>query len=161
MSPGSRIERVRLGESLLSWPNLRRTDEPLPAELVLKSPGFEQFTSHFSYERRSAILDLGSPWERNIDFFSQFPCVLHIADLLRVLADDPAMSTPEEERDLQQVIERAISYDGQVRFDAVLGWNVFDYLDQGDDSCADATGRGVLSFGDPPVHDDLDPRDDP
>ena len=56
--------------------------------------------------------------------------MLHILDLLRVLADDPGMSAPEEERDLGQVMERVVSYDGQARFDAVLGWNLFDYLDE-------------------------------
>lgn len=130
MSRESRIERFRLRGSIISWPALRRAYEPISGEVVIKSPGLGLFTSRFSLARRSAILDLGSPREQNIDYFSQFPCVLHIADFLRALRDDPEMSAPEEERDVRKAVERLISYEDRTRFDGVLGWNLFDYLDE-------------------------------
>ena len=78
---------------------------------------------------RPPILDLGAPVASNIDFLSQFDCVLHIADLHRVLSEDPGMSVPEEERDVDAVVGRVVSYEEHVRFDGILGWNLFDYLD--------------------------------
>ena len=39
------------------------------------------------------------------------------------------MSAPEEERDVKGAIERAINHDAGVHFDAILAWDLFDYID--------------------------------
>ena len=92
-------------------------------------PGFEVVARHIAAHRRSEILDLGSPSRANVEYLSQFSCVLHIGDVSRALAEDPAMSAPEEERDSDGVAERVIAYQDHVRFNAVFAWDVFDYID--------------------------------
>ena len=96
---------------------------------MVSSPGLERFTEHLADAERPPILDLGAPVASNIDFLSELDCVLHIADLHRVLSEDPGMSAPEEERDVDAVVGRVASYEEHVRFDGILGWNLFDYLD--------------------------------
>ena len=113
----------------LSWPMLHRLVEPRAGETMLKSPGLKLFTRQIAGVRRPSILDLGPPRGQNVTYFSQWPGVFHIEDLLRTLAEDPEMSAPEEERDVKGAIERAIMHRDGIRFDALLVWNLFDYID--------------------------------
>ena len=39
------------------------------------------------------------------------------------------MSAPEEERDIEGAVERVLTYGDGVRFDVVLAWNLFDYIE--------------------------------
>ena len=96
---------------------------------MFKSPGLELLARQIANVPRADILDLGSPCTANVAYLSQFPCVLHIEDLPRALADDPGMSAPEEERDVEGAVERTIMHSDGIRFDAVLVWDLFDYLD--------------------------------
>ena len=110
-------------------PSLPRLVDPQAKETIFKSPGLRLFTQRIAGARHPGILDLGPPRGGNVTHFSQYSCVLHIEDLLRTLAEDPAMSVPEEERDLEGAVERAMTYRDGVRFDAILAWNLFDYID--------------------------------
>ena len=129
MNPGKRADRNWLAGSAIYWPTLRRTAGPLPSEMVFRSPGLELLARQISNVQRANVLDLGSPRAANIAYFSQFSCVLHIEDLPRALADDPGMSAPEEERDVEGVVGRLITHRDGIRFDAVFVWDLFDYLD--------------------------------
>ena len=128
MSPGRRIDRIRPGAGIIPWPTFRRIGDPLVSGMVLKAPGLEWVVQRIATRRRPEILDLGSACGANVDYLSQFPCVLHIGDISRALADDPEMSTPEEERDVEGVVERLIAYD-DARFDAIFAWDLFDHID--------------------------------
>ena len=97
--------------------------------MVLRTPGLELLAGRIAGLRRSDILDLGSPCRANVEYLSQFSCVLHIGDISRGLADDPEMSVPEEERDVEGVVERLFSKEDDIRFDAIFAWDIFDYLD--------------------------------
>ena len=97
--------------------------------MAFRAPGFEQMAERIAAQRRSGILDLGPPSRVNVEYLSQYPCVLHIGDLFRALADDPDTSVPEEERDPEAIAGRLIAYDDAIRFDAILAWDIFDYLD--------------------------------
>ena len=97
--------------------------------MVFKAPGFELVAGRIAAHQRTVILDLGSPCRANVDYLSQFSCVLYIGDISRALNDDPEMSVPEEERDLEGIVERLIAYGDDIRFDAILSWDVFDYMD--------------------------------
>ena len=108
---------------------LRRTVDPLSSEAVFKSPGLELFVQQITSIRRPDILDLGSPCGANVDYLSQYSCVLHVADLPHALADDPGMSAPEEERDVEGAVARAIVYRDGLRFDSILAWDLLDYFD--------------------------------
>lgn len=103
---------------------------PPSSETVFKAPGLESMMRQIARRQRSDILDLGSPCQANIRYLSQFPCVLHIGDIVRTLADEPEMSAPDEERDVEGVIERLMTYKDNIRFDAIFAWDLFDYLDQ-------------------------------
>ena len=46
-----------------------------------------------------------------------------------MLADEPEMVEPEEERDVEGIVERLVEYDDDVRFDTIFVWDLFDYLD--------------------------------
>ena len=129
MSPGKRTDRTWLAGSTIPWPTFRRAASPLLSEVVFRSPALELIAHQIAGARRSDILDLGTPRGANIDYLSQYPCVLHFGDLPRALTDDPGMSAPEEERDVDRVVGRVIEYRENVRFDAVFVWNLFDYLD--------------------------------
>ena len=113
----------------LSWPKLHRLIEPQAGEIVLSSPGLKLFTQQIAGARHPGILDFGPLRRENVDHFSQWSCVLYVEDLLRTLTDDPGMSAPEEERDVEKAIERMITHKADVRFDAILAWNLFDYID--------------------------------
>ena len=131
---------------------------------MLKSPGLKLFTRQIAGVRRPSILDLGPPRGQNVTYFSQWPGVLHIEDLLRTLAEDPEMSAPEEERDVKGAIERAITQPGRhplrcaPRLESV---RLYRRLDDPDDHAPD---RAPLPFRHDSVHDVLDQEtipDDP
>ena len=113
----------------ISWPILHRLVDPQAGERVLKSPGLKLFTQRSADARRPNILDLGPPRGHNVTYFSPWQCILHIEDLLRTLAEDPEMSAPEEERDVKSAVERAVDHEAGIRFDAILAWDLFDYID--------------------------------
>ena len=106
--------------------------------MEFKAPGFERVARQIAVSQRSAILDLGPASRANIEYFSQFPCKLHIGDVSRALADEPEMSEPEEERDVEGVAGRVIAYEDDTCFDAIFAWDIFDYLDS-------ATSRALMS----------------
>ena len=97
--------------------------------MVFRAPGLGLLAQQIAGVRSSDVLDLGPPSPANIDYLSQYPCVLHIGDLARALAEDPGMSGPEEERDVPSAVERVLAYEDGLRLDAILAWNLFDYLD--------------------------------
>ena len=115
--------------SALPWPTFRRPAGPLESEFVFKSPGLELLARQVAGAQRSQILDLGVPRGANLDYLAQFPCVLHFGDLPRALDEDPGMSSPEEERDVAGAVDRVLDYGDGLRFDTVLAWDLFDYLD--------------------------------
>ena len=94
------------------------------------APGLELLAGDIAKRRRPDILDLGSPNRTNVEYLSQYSCVLHIGDVLRVLAEDPEMVAPEEERDVEGAVERAIVFQDHIRFDSIFAWDLFDYLDE-------------------------------
>ena len=129
MSPAKRAEGAWLAGSVVPWPTLHRPVVPLESEFVFRSPGLELFARQIASAQRSEILDLGVPRGANLDYLSQYPCVLHFGDLPRALDEDPGMSAPEEERDVAGAVERVFDYRDGLRFDTVLAWDLFDYLD--------------------------------
>ena len=132
-----RTDRTRAAGSTIPWPVVREVEVPPGAERVLSAPGFELLTGHLGSRERSDILDLGSSVRANIEYLSQYPCVLHIGDVSRALAEDPEMAAPEEERDLDGVVERAIGFEDHIRFNVIIAWDLFDYFDE-------ATSRAIM-----------------
>lgn len=129
MIPGKRTDRTWLAGSSIPWPTFRRTADPLSSGVVFRAPGLELVAGFLAGARNPDILDLGSPCRANVEYLSQFPCVLHIGDISRGLADEPEMGEPEEERDVDGIVERLVEYEEDLRFDAIFVWNLLDYID--------------------------------
>jgi len=78
--------------------------------------------------RKYSILDLGEPCGQNVDFWSQFPVKLYLPDLRRSLeffADTP----PDGPAPDRAAVEQLLPYEDECRFDIILGWDLFNYLE--------------------------------
>ncbi len=73
--------------------------------------------------RKLTVLDLGSAVGTNVEFLSQFGCKLFIEDLYAALSTrmDGDLASPGFFADFLSVPE-------DTRFDVVLAWDLFDYL---------------------------------
>ena len=127
---GRRADRTRSAGSAIPGPVIREAAAPPAPERVFRAPGLELLVGHIARRRRSDILDLGSPSRANVEYLSQYSCVLHIGDVSRALAEDPEMVAPEEERDIEGAVERAIVFEDHIRFNAIFAWDLFDYFDE-------------------------------
>lgn len=74
----------------------------------------------------SRVLDLGPSVSANVKFLVALSCRLRIADLVRALAAEPIEGRRPEAMDA--LLERLLPIAPDERFDAVLAWDVFDYL---------------------------------
>jgi hypothetical protein len=101
-------------------------EEGRPSRLEFKSPSVDILVEHLERREKPHILDLGAPRSENVAFFSRIPCKLYVEDLHRVL--DVGPPSGEEAEDPADIVARALAYDTRVRFDLVLGWDVFNYL---------------------------------
>jgi hypothetical protein len=72
------------------------------------------------------VLDLGPPVAANVRFLSALSCRVRIADLHRSLSREPVESRRPEA--VGTLLERLLPLDPGERFDALLAWDVFDYL---------------------------------
>jgi hypothetical protein len=77
-------------------------------------------------ESRHAVLDLGPPLAGNIKFLSALSCRVRIADLHRSLCAEPVESRRPEA--MGALFERLLPLAPEERFDALLAWDVFDYM---------------------------------
>ena len=77
-------------------------------------------------ESRHAVLDLGPPLAGNIKFLSGLSCRVRIADLNRSLSAEPLESRQPEA--MGALLERLLPLTPDERFDALLAWDVLDYL---------------------------------
>ncbi len=69
----------------------------------------------------SRVLDLGPPDQGNFDFFTDRGVILHIADIHRASEDNHGRRMAENQLSFNKV-------EAEEPFDAVLGWDVVDYL---------------------------------
>jgi len=75
---------------------------------------------------RHAVLDLGPPVADNIEFLAGLSCRVRIVDLQRSLAAETAEKTAEGA--MAALLERLLPVEPDERYDALLAWDVFDYL---------------------------------
>ena len=75
---------------------------------------------------RHAVLDLGPPLAGNIKFLSALSCRVRIADLHRSLSAETVESRRPEA--MGALFERLLPLAPEERFDALLAWDVFDYM---------------------------------
>jgi hypothetical protein len=77
-------------------------------------------------ESRNTVLDLGPPLAGNIEFLSALSCRVRIADLHRSLCAESIEDRRPEA--MSATLERLLPMAPDERFDALLAWDVFDYL---------------------------------
>ena len=96
--------------------------------------------------RRLTVLDVGSGVADTVDFFSQFRCELHFADLF---AADVVQIIQEDATDSELVsgFTAALDLGPDTRFDVCLFWDFFNYLDG-------PALQGFVQALQPYVHDD-------
>lgn len=116
---------------------------PNPEPVVHRSLGLEALLQQMQPDQRYTILDLGSAFGVNVEFFSQFPCKIYIEELYRSLASSPAFyseladssekleedpSEKQLEDSSEKLFEKLLPYPMDTRFDVILTWDVFNYL---------------------------------
>jgi hypothetical protein len=98
--------------------------------------------------RKLQVLDLGSAVGSNVEFLSQFGCKLFIEDLYSALS-----SRAPGEGDLAGpgFFAEFLSVPPETRFDVILAWDLFDYLQRKElaafaEQLRSFTNRGALIF---------------
>ena len=81
-------------------------------------------------ERSYNMLDLGAAFGANVDFFSQFARRIHIEDLYHTLVSFDLFSHEEDGVNYADVFDYLLPYRKETRFDVILAWDLFNYLDR-------------------------------
>ena len=88
---------------------------------------------------RHSVLDLGPSVAANVKYLAALSCRVRIADLVGSLAAESVESRRPEA--MPALFERLLPLAADERFDAVLAWDVFDYMRPDQVSClADRLG---------------------
>src|SRR5947209_1293951 len=97
-----------------------------------RSTGFAEFMRTLAGIEDLAVLDLGPTSSANISFLTQFGGRVYNEDILRASRDPGYLSKQEdgtEKLDPQKFFAENLNHE-ENRFDAVLCWDVADYLDE-------------------------------
>lgn len=121
-----------MGWSLLRNSEPRSAPEPtLPEAEIHSSVGFNIVYNQVQGHPRLSVLDLGSAYASNLQFLSQGFRSLHIAieDLYETLSSFDFFD-PREPRTYDAVYGYVFPYGEETRFDLILGWDLFNYLEE-------------------------------
>jgi len=103
-------------------------EEPLPEPESSSSLALKLLYDQLRHQRKYHVLDLGPALGANVDFFSQFSCKVYIEDFYRTLSSFDYLS--EDKLSYQAVFEYLLPYEKNTRFDIILGWDLFNYLER-------------------------------
>lgn len=118
--------------SLLRNPEPKPAPEPtLPEAEIHSSVGFNIAYNQIRGQRKLSVLDLGSAYASNLKFLSQCVRFLHIEieDLYDTLSSFDFFD-PREPRSYDAVYRYLFPYEEETRFDLILGWDLFNYLEE-------------------------------
>lgn len=118
--------------SLLRNPEPKPAPEPtLPEAEIHSSVGFNIAYNQIRGQRKLSVLDLGSAYASNLKFLSQCVRFLHIEieDLYDTLSSFDFFD-PREPRSYDAVYRYLFPYGEETRFDLILGWDLFNYLEE-------------------------------
>ena len=103
-----------------------------PARLTRRSSGLGELSRHFGSEEGLCVLDLGATSPANIRYLTERGHKIYSEDVL-LASTDPALVIQDEEGkavlDSKRFLEDTLAYPA-AHFDAVLCWNLPDYLDE-------------------------------
>lgn len=97
--------------------------EQYPANLEFNSPSVGILSKRFPGPAKCQVLDLGAPSESNVAFFSGGACRIYLEDLHRFFIAPGARSGGDE------AVAAALSFENSARFDLILAWDLFSYMD--------------------------------
>ncbi len=98
---------------------LANSSDEIPGT-TFESPGVGAVLSVLDETRKFNILDLGKMSNRTFAFFSRFDCKLFVEDIA------PSLDKINRGADIDEYL---LSYGDQTQFDAILTWDIFNYLD--------------------------------
>ncbi len=103
---------------------------PAPERLLRRSSGVQEFNRYLAGQEGLHILDLGATSATNISLFTGNGHSIYHEDVLNTAADSSYLKILEDGSrsiDLSKFLAENLAYRGR-RFDAVLCWDIPDYL---------------------------------
>jgi hypothetical protein len=105
-------------------------EDEFPADLQFNSPSVGILCERFPVAGKCRILDLGAPCESNVAFFARGSCRIYVEDLFRYfIAPGEKLEGVGEEQDVSSALSKALGFEDSARFDLVLGWDLFSYME--------------------------------
>jgi hypothetical protein len=107
-------------------------EEQRPTDLEFNSPSVGILSQRFAGPGRCQVLDLGAPAKSNVAFFSSSPCRYYLEDLYRffIAPREGRKGKGDEDDDIASAIADSLSYEDTARFDLVLAWDLFSYMER-------------------------------
>jgi hypothetical protein len=107
-------------------------EEERPTDLEFNSPSVGILAQRFMGPGKCQVLDLGAPTKDNVAFFSGSSCKFYVEDLHRfyIAPRDAKKSVRKKDDDLEPGVADILSHDDRARFDLILGWDLFNYMDR-------------------------------
>ncbi len=118
----------------------RRDLEPDAPQAGHRSLALKELLDSLRPGSRHSVLDLGPSVAANVRFLAALSCRVRIADLVRAMAAEPVESRRPEA--VPALFDRLLPLAPDETFDAVLAWDVLDYMRPDQVSClAERLGR--------------------
>lgn len=111
----------------LAWPKLA-IDHGQPRPSEFRSLGLEVLCGDLREDRRYHILELGEAQGPNVEYFSRYRCRIFVEDFYRCVASLPPQ-TEDDEPLTAADMSGLLTHERNVRFDFILGWDLFDYCE--------------------------------
>ena len=107
-------------------------EEKHPTNLDFNSPSVGILSQHFLGPGKFRVLDLGAPTRSTLEFFSSNSCRYYVEDLNQYFIEPRKRSEHDngEDDDVADALADALGYEDAARFDLVLGWDLFSYMDR-------------------------------
>ena len=108
-------------------------EEQHPTDLEFNSPSVGILSQRFPGPGKCQVLDLGAPACSTVAFFSGSACKFYLEDLYRFFIAPRIDRENSDDKDdgVAAAIAAALSYDDTARFDLILGWDLFNYMERG------------------------------
>lgn len=128
-------------------------EEKRPTNLDFNSPSVGILSQRLLGPGKFRVLDLGAPTKSTLAFFSSNSCRYYVEDLNRYFIEPRKQSERDnaEDDDIAGAVADALGYEDAARFDLVLGWDLFSYMDRAAieilmSRIARSCGAGTLLF---------------
>lgn len=107
------------------------TGEPPADPTIQKSLGLSALVQQLQPDHKYTILDLGPAIGANLEFWSQFPCKIHLEDFSSILKSESFVereNDEDEEAVGRSFFKGLLPFSPDARFDIILCWDFFNYM---------------------------------